>query len=93
MPYKVKGKCVYKDTGKKVGCTKGPVNKYLAALYANVKEEVEKDHSTFDRADMEEACMYVKKAIGRLRSCEKPEAKEYAVKLEVLCSQLEELIG
>jgi hypothetical protein len=33
MPYKVKGKCVYKkDTGKKVGCTKGPVKKYLTAL-------------------------------------------------------------
>ena len=39
MPYKVKGKCVYKkDTGKKVGCTKGPVSKYLAALHINAKE-------------------------------------------------------
>lgn len=37
MPYKVKGKCVYKkDTGKKVGCTKGSVKDYLAALHANV---------------------------------------------------------
>lgn len=36
MPYKVKGQCVYKkDTGAKVGCTKGSVDKYLAALYAN----------------------------------------------------------
>ena len=36
MPYKVEGKCVYKkDTGKKVGCTKGDVKDYLAALYAN----------------------------------------------------------
>lgn len=44
MPYKAKGKCVYKkDTGKKVGCTKGPVKKYLAALYANVKEMVSAD--------------------------------------------------
>jgi hypothetical protein len=35
MPYKAKGKCVVKkDTGKKVGCTKGSVGKYLAALYA-----------------------------------------------------------
>jgi hypothetical protein len=46
MPYKARGKCVYKaDTGKKVGCTKGPVKKYLAALHANVpdakNEEVE----------------------------------------------------
>jgi hypothetical protein len=39
MPYKVKGKCVYKkDDGTKVGCTKGDVNKYLAALHANVDE-------------------------------------------------------
>lgn len=39
MPYKAKGKCVYKkDTGKKVGCTKGSVKKYLAALHINAKE-------------------------------------------------------
>lgn len=39
MPYVAKGKCVYKrDTGKKVGCTKGSVKKYLGALYANVHE-------------------------------------------------------
>lgn len=39
MPYVTKGKCVYKkDTGKKVGCTKGPVKNYLAALHANVNE-------------------------------------------------------
>jgi hypothetical protein len=43
MPYKVKGKCIYKkDTGKKVGCTKGPVSKYLAALHANVHHEKKK---------------------------------------------------
>ena len=41
MPYKAKGKCVYKkDTGKKVGCTKGSVKKYLAALHINAKESV-----------------------------------------------------
>jgi len=41
MPYKAKGKCVYrKDTGKKVGCTKGSVKKYLGALHANVKENI-----------------------------------------------------
>lgn len=40
MPYKVKGQCVYKkDGGDKVGCTKGDVNKYLAALHANIDEE------------------------------------------------------
>lgn len=39
MPYKVKGKCVYKkEDNTKVGCTKGSVDKYLAALHANVDE-------------------------------------------------------
>ena len=43
MPYthrKVGDKeCVFKkDGGAKVGCTKGDINKYLAALYANVDE-------------------------------------------------------
>ena len=39
MPYKVKGKCIYKkDSGKKVGCTTGPVKKYLAALNINAHE-------------------------------------------------------
>ena len=46
MPYKAKGKCVYrKDTGKKVGCTKGSVKKYLAALHANVKDVNESEDS------------------------------------------------
>jgi hypothetical protein len=41
MPYKVKGKCIFKkDGGVKVGCTKGDVNKYLAALHANANESV-----------------------------------------------------
>jgi len=44
MPYKAKGKCVYKkDTGKKVGCTKGDVKKYLAALHMNTDESVKKE--------------------------------------------------
>jgi hypothetical protein len=42
MPYEVKGKCVYKkDGGAKVGCTKGSVKDYLAALHANADESVE----------------------------------------------------
>ncbi len=41
MPYKVKGKCVYKkEDNLKVGCTKGSVDKYLAALHANANESV-----------------------------------------------------
>ena len=40
MPYYPKGKCVYKkDTNKKVGCTKGPVKNYLAALHAATANE------------------------------------------------------
>jgi len=40
MPYKTRKvgnkTCVYKKRGgKKVGCTSGPVKKYLGALYAN----------------------------------------------------------
>jgi len=39
MPYVTRGKCIYKkDGGAKVGCTKGSVKKYLAALHANVNE-------------------------------------------------------
>lgn len=46
MPYKRKGKCVYKkDTGKKVGCSKNvsKAKKYIRALHANVSDE-----ETFD---------------------------------------------
>lgn len=40
MPYRSKGKCVYKkNSRKKVGCTKGKVKDYLAALHANVVNE------------------------------------------------------
>ena len=43
MPYKVKGKIVYnKETGKKVGTTKGSVANYLAALYANADKKGKK---------------------------------------------------
>ena len=39
MPYKTKGKCIYKkDTDKKVGCTTGSVKKYMSALHANIEE-------------------------------------------------------
>lgn len=51
MPYYSKGKCVYKkDTDKKVGCTEGPVKKYLAALYAaeNKKKKKKKLKESFE---------------------------------------------
>jgi len=42
MPYTSRGKCVYKKgSRKKVGCTKGSVKRYLAALHANVVNEGE----------------------------------------------------
>jgi hypothetical protein len=42
MPYTVKGRCVYKkDSGAKVGCTKGSVKDYLAALHANANENTD----------------------------------------------------
>ena len=51
MPYKSKDKCVYRaDTGKKVGCTNGPVKKYLAALHANVPDA--KDESVNESANV-----------------------------------------
>jgi len=47
MPYDVRGKCVYKKgTNKKVGCTKGDVKKYAAALYSaekKMEEEIVKE--------------------------------------------------
>lgn len=40
MPYETRGKCIFrKDTGKKVGCTKGDVKKYLAALQIHEEKE------------------------------------------------------
>ena len=51
MPYMKKGKCVYKKNkdgsqGKKVGCTKGSVDDYLKALYANVDDALKKENKT-----------------------------------------------
>ena len=49
MPYNCKGNCVYKETGKKMGCSKdaSAAEKYMSALYAaekgNIKEGFEPD--------------------------------------------------
>ena len=48
MPYVVRGKCVYKKgkggkPGKKVGCTKGSVKKYLAALHMHADESLDRE--------------------------------------------------
>jgi hypothetical protein len=73
MPYKIKGKCIYKkDTGKKVGCTEGSVEKYMKALHANVEESLQPtpeeqptegdtvgDHYRFDKVIEEEGMQKV----------------------------------
>lgn len=52
MPYKVKGQCVYKkEGGAKVGCTKGDVKDYLAALHANVDDVNESNKLKGGKAD------------------------------------------
>lgn len=56
MPYKIdpkNKKCVVKaDSGKRVGCTKGSVKKYLAALHTNVKDVNESEE--FDWVEIPE---------------------------------------
>lgn len=71
MPYKVKGKCVYKkDTNEKVGCTKGSMKKFLSALHTNINE------SDFDWTDSISANMvpgkqyYIKTPSGLWTSVE-----------------------
>lgn len=59
MPYFTKDKCVYKKTtGKKVGCTKGSVKKYLAALHANVHESLEFKDVFVDKDETEASVYY-----------------------------------
>lgn len=66
MPYKAKGKCVYKKTkdgkmGAKVGCTKGDVKQYLKALYANdpkaAKDELKEIVEAFNMGKKKEELM------------------------------------
>ena len=66
MPYKVKGKCVYKDTGKKVGCTDGPVSDYLAALHANANENIEKEVQPM-KMTKEEMMQIIKEEVENLQ--------------------------
>jgi hypothetical protein len=58
MPYRRKGKCVYKkDTDKKVGCSKSTekAKKYIKALHANVENE-----ETFNEAAARLLTMYAR---------------------------------
>jgi hypothetical protein len=55
MPYTSVGKCVYKKSedgkrGEKVGCTKGAIKDYLAALYASDKNEAKLAHQEIKEA-------------------------------------------
>jgi hypothetical protein len=55
MPYTSVGKCVYKKNedgkrGEKVGCTKGAIKDYLAALYASDKNEAKLAHQEIKEA-------------------------------------------
>lgn len=57
MPYKVVGKCVYKkDTGKKVGCTKGSIKKYLAALQIHANESLKESLRQIIREELKNCC-------------------------------------
>ena len=81
MPYKVKGKCVYKkDGGAKVGCTKGSVEKYLGALHANANESEDKS--------LNEIRLFVRKTL--LESVSKIKSNEYnkPYRFYMLCDKL-----
>lgn len=58
MPYERKGNCVYKDTGKKMGCSKDAkaAEKYMKALYAaesgNIKEGFEPETIDPDQPEL-----------------------------------------
>ena len=58
MPYTRKGNCVYKETGKKMGCSKNAAaaEKYMSALYAaekgNLKEGYEEDTINPDEPEL-----------------------------------------
>lgn len=103
MPYKIKGNCIYrKDTGKKIGCTKGDVKKYLASLHANVKEEnsmTEKLERLIRRIVVEEkyklskGSASTKNSFGNdnlkdVNSNPRQEFSQYPLSCEAACEQL-----
>ena len=81
MPYKAKGKCVYKKGGKKVGCTKGSTKKYLAALHANANEST--DVGTFKQFCEDKAPLENKLKPGDSVKNTNPECKHYKSKGKV----------
>lgn len=82
MPYTAVGKCVYKKTedgkrGEKVGCTKGAIKDYLAALYASEKNEAVKaakeiKESLQDNVDPTTAALGIDDQLGSFFIVQKP---------------------
>ncbi len=82
MPYMSVGKCVYKKNedgkrGEKVGCTKGAVKDYLAALYASEKNEAIKAAKEIKEAlaegiDISTDSMGVEDHLGKFFIVQKP---------------------
>jgi len=99
MPYKTrkvkgKGTCVYKkEGGKKVGCTKGSIKKYLAALHSNVDEEIKKENKTM-RITKAELMKIIKEEIENMSEMETEEVVEEQPLQEMdFGSMLPELAG
>ena len=82
MPYTSVGKCVYKKTqdgkrGEKVGCTKGAIKDYLAALYASDKNEAVKaakeiKESLQDNVDPTTSALGIDDQLGSFFIVQKP---------------------
>ena len=98
MPYKTrkvkgKGTCVYKkEGGKKVGCTKGSIKKYLAALHSNVDEEIKKENKTM-RITKAELMKIIKEEIDNMNEMETEEevTEEQPLKEMDVASMLSDL--
>lgn len=79
MPYKRKGKCVYKKTGKKVGCSKtvAKSKEHLKALYAATANEEYTFEDLVARALYEEA--KAKKVSKTRAKCQAKAKQKYDV--------------
>ena len=101
-----KGKCVYKKNqdgsqGKKVGCTKGSVEDYLKALYANADGETKKENKSM-KMKKSELLALIKEEIVKeaemfkmsdedLRDFSQPDPPEYRQADEIFNMVMEDL--